>query len=192
MIAVTANTIYLLLILLGAGLGLWTILAFNRLVRGRNLVREGWSGIDVQLKRRHSLVPNLVETVKAYSRHEKGVLERITALRAGNDTDPDIKQTATRENELTDQLKMLFALAEAYPDLKADRNYRQLMDHLADVEDQLQYARRYYNGAVRDHNIRVESFPSNMVAGAMSFPRAEFFQIETATERSAPKVEMQS
>jgi LemA protein len=189
--AVSTQTVVLVLIALAAGLGLWTILAFNRLVRGRNLVREGWSGIDVQLKRRRTLIPNLVETVKGYSRHEKRLLEKVTELRGRADDDEDLRQTATRENALTDQLKGLFALAEAYPDLKADRNYRQLMDQLADIEDQIQYARRYYNGAVRDHNICVESFPSNVVARMFSFPLAEFFQIETATDRAAPKVEMQ-
>ena len=186
---VSTQTVLLVLIGLGAGLALWTIVTFNRLIRRRNLMREGWSGIDVQLKRRHTLIPNLVETVKAYSRHEKLLLEKVAALRGGAD-DEDIHQRVTRENALTDQLKTLFALAEAYPDLKADRNYRQLMEQLADIEDQIQYARRYYNGAVRDYNIAAESFPSNLVARLLSFPLAAFFQIETATERAAPSVEM--
>ena len=181
--------IILLLLLGGAGLVLLLLgVLYNRLVRLRNMGREGWSGIDVQLKRRGTLIPSLVETVKGYSRHERDVLERVTALRGGDDEAPG--RRATRENALTDQLKALFALSEAYPELKADRNYRRLMEQLADIEDQIQYARRYYNGAVRDYNISVESFPSNMVAKAFSFPLAEFFQITTATERAAPKVKM--
>jgi len=185
---VLPQTVLLVVIALAVVMGLWVVLAFNRLVRRRNLMREGWSGIDVQLKRRRNLIPNLVETVKAYSRHEKDVLAKVTELRSQGGGE-DIKQTATRENALTDQLKMLFALAESYPKLKADVNYRQLMDHLADIEDQIQYARRYYNGAVRDYNIGVESFPSNTVARLFSFRLADFFEIVTATDRAAPKVE---
>jgi len=185
---VSTQTVVLALIALAVAMLLWVVLAFNRLVRRRNLMREGWSGIDVQLKRRRNLIPNLVETVKAYGRHEKDLLTKVTELRSTGG-DEDIKQTSTRENALTDQLKTLFALAESYPELKADENYRQLMDHLADIEDQIQYARRYYNGAVRDYNIGVESFPSNVVARLFSFPLAEFFELVTATDRAAPKVE---
>ena len=192
---VSTQTVVLVAIVLGAALALWTVVAFNRLVRCRNLVREGWSGIDVQLKRRHTLVPSLVETVKGYGRHEREVLEAVTAVRAGqSDSGGEGEAPAARagrENALTDQLKALFALSESYPELKADRNYRRLMEQLSEIEDQIQYARRYYNGAVRDYNISVESFPSNVVAKMFTFPLAEFFQIATATERAAPKVEMQ-
>lgn len=171
----------------------WLVWSFNHLVRTRNLMREGWSGIDVQLKRRHNLVPNLVECVRGYGSHEKTVLEEVVRLRGQAERaeqGPDRRAAAHTENALTDQLKQLFALAEAYPDLKADRNYRQLMDQLSEIEDQLQYARRYYNGAVRDYNIRVESFPSNVVAKVFGFKQAEFFEIESATERQAPKVDL--
>ncbi len=179
--------------------GAWVARAFNRLVRDRNLVAEGWSGIDVQLKRRHDLVPTLVEAVRGYSRHERGILEEVTRLRAGAEAEAEGAEgaaspaaAADRENRLTDRLKQLFALAEAYPDLKADRNFRRLMTQLTEIEDQLQYARRYYNGAVRNLNIRVESFPGNLVAAALGFRTAEFFQIATATERQAPSVELGS
>ncbi len=153
-------------------------------------MREGWSGIDVQLKRRHNLIPNLVECVRGYSLHEKTVLEEVVRLRGQAESETDRRASAHTENALTDQLKQLFALAEAYPDLKADRNYRQLMDQLSQIEDQIQYARRYYNGAVRDYNIRVESFPSNIVARLFHFEQSPFFEIETATERQAPKVDL--
>ncbi|MCD6304152.1 MAG: LemA family protein, partial [Planctomycetes bacterium] len=176
----------LVAILLAAGLLLWTALAFNRLVRGRNLVREAWSGIDVQLKRRRNLIPPLVETVRAYGRHERTVLEELARIRGRHGERQDVRGQAEAENALTDRLRGLLALAEANPSLKADRNYRLLMEQLAEIEDQIQYARRYYNGAVRDYNIRVESFPSNLVARLTGFPLAEFFQVATATERAVP------
>ena len=172
------------------GLLVWLVVAFNRLVRERNLVAEGWSGIDVQLKRRHNLIPALVEVVKGYSRHERKLLTDIAELRSRSLSAERLKDREESENALTDQLKGLFALAEAYPQLKADRQFLRLAEQLSAIEDQLQMARRYYNGAVRNYNIRVESFPSNLVAGLFGFKRAEFFQIETATERAAPKVEV--
>jgi LemA protein len=174
---------------------LWTIVAFNRLVRDRNLVREGWSGIDVQLTRRHNLVPNLVEAVKGYSGHERGLLEKVAAIRveaqaAGSaGAAGAVKAMETGENVLTDQLRRLFALVESYPDLKADASFRALMEQLAEVEDQLQSARRYYNGAVRTYNTRVEQFPGNLVAGMFHFKPADFFEVQSATERATPQVE---
>lgn len=191
MIAVLpTQTSVLLAEVLGLALVAWLVWSFNQLVRSRNLMREGWSGIDVQLKRRHNLIPNLVECVRGYSLHEKTVLEEVVRLRGQAVSESDHRAAAHAENALTDQLKQLFALAEAYPDLKADRNYRQLMDQLSQIEDQIQYARRYYNGAVRDYNIRVQSFPSNIVARLFHFEQAPFFEIETATERNAPKVDL--
>ena len=179
-----------LAIVIAAGLVGWVIFAFNRLVREKNLMAEGWSGIDVPLRRRRNLIPNLVEIVKGYSDYEKSVLERITQLRSLGEKARDLKETENAENALTDQIKGLFALAEAYPDLKAGKNFLDLQKQLSDIEDQLQMARRYYNGSVRNYNIRVQRFPRNMVAKAFGYRRAEFFQIETATERKAPKVEM--
>jgi LemA protein len=169
----------------------WGIVVFNRLVRHRNLVAEAWSGIDVQLKRRRNLVPNLVECVKHYMQHERTVLERVTALRAEGERTGSLRETADHENALTDQLKGLFALAEAYPDLKADRSFLTLQQQLVEIEDHIQMARRYFNGAVRDYNIRAESFPDLLVARALKFAPRDFFQIETATDRVAPRVALQ-
>ena len=168
----------------------WFVWTYNRIVRGRNLVAEGWSGIDVQLKRRHNLIPALVETVKGYAKLEKSILENVASLRAEGLDATDLKTREQGENAVTDGLKRLFAVAEAYPDLKASRSFLDLQEHLADIEDQIQMARRYYNGAVREYNIRIESFPSNIVAGLTRSDRAEFFQVESALEREAPKVEV--
>ena len=145
--------------------------------------------MDVQLRRRHDLVPNLVECVKGYSDYEKSLLERVTELRA-LPAEGGRKQTETGENALTDQIKRLFAVVERYPEIKANRNFLDLQDQLAEIEDQLQMARRYYNGATRNHNTLVESFPSNMVARLFGFAREEFFQIVTTSEREAPKVDL--
>ncbi len=169
---------------------LWTIIAFNRLIRERNLMREGWSGVDVQLKRRRDLIPGLVETVKSYAGHEQRLLENVTELRSERPPGEGLGEMQDRENVLTDQLKRLFAVVEAYPDLKASGNFLELQTLLVEIEDQIQMARRYYNGAVRNYNTRAESFPTNLVAGLFRFELGEFFQIETATERAAPKVEV--
>lgn len=167
---------------------LWVIYAFNRLVRQRNLMQEGWSGIDVQLKRRHDLIPSLVECVRGYQAFERTVLEDLTRLRSSAEADENLTDLKTHENALTGRLKTFFALAEAYPDLKASANFAQLSKQLVEIEDAIQFARRYYNGTVRDLNIRIESFPSNIVAGMFRFERAEFFEIETTAERSTPAV----
>ncbi|MHC4481465.1 MAG: LemA family protein [Planctomycetota bacterium] len=169
---------------------LWAVVAFNRLVRDRNLMEEAWSGIDVQLKRRHDLVPSIVEVVQSYSAHERGLLEQVTRARSESRRADDIKQREATENVLSERLKTLFAVAEDYPDLKADSSYLALQRQLVEVEDQIQMARRYYNGRVRNYDIRVESFPGNIAASLFGFRRAEFFQIETATERRAPELEM--
>jgi len=191
MAAVSGTTLATVLVLLAAGLVLWTAWAFNRLVRAKNLMREGWSGVDVQLKRRQDLVPSIVEVVKGYARHERGLLERVTELRAGPPPDAgDLSRTQDHQNALTDQLKRMFALAEAYPEIKADSSYLRLQGLLAEIEDQIQMARRYYNGAVREYNIRAESFPGNLVARVAGFRPAAFFQIETATICAAPAVEV--
>lgn len=162
---------------------------YNRFIRSRNLLNEAWSGIDVQLKRRHDLIPNVVETVKGYAQHERKTFEEITRLRSKM-TDPDmtVKETEKLESSFTQALKSIFALAEAYPDLKANQNFIELQKTLADVEEQLQLARRYYNGTVRDYNILVESFPNNILASLFHFSKAEYFEIELATERETPEV----
>lgn len=161
---------------------------YNGLVKGRTHVHEGWSGIDVQLKRRHDLIPNLVETVKGYMTHERGTLDEVTSLRAKAEGAGDLKEKAALENGISRSFKTIFAVAENYPDLKASQNFMDLQKRLAEIEDEIQLSRRYYNGTVRDYNIKVQSFPSNLVAGSFQFKPAEFFEIETATERAAPQV----
>ena len=168
--------------------GVWGIVVYNLLVRHRNLVQEAWSGIDVQLRRRANLIPNLVETVKAYSAHERKTLEEVTRMRGQATRAEGVRDRESSENALSQALKSLFAIVEAYPDLKADQTFLDLQGQLVEVEDQIQYARRYYNGTVRDYNIRVESFPNNLIAGTFRFKREAFFQLETATEREAPEV----
>jgi LemA protein len=164
---------------------------YNRLVRNRNLVSEAWAGIDVQLQKRFELVPNLVQTVKGYTAHESGVLEELARLRSAGEPRIEaqgIEARAKHETALSRSLGRLFALAEDYPDLKASEGFQQLHSSLVEIEDHLQYARRYYNGAVRDNNTLVESFPSNIVARFFNFAQAEFFEIELSSQRSAPDV----
>lgn len=169
-------------------LAIATIWMYNRLVRNRNLVSEAWAGIDVQLQKRFELVPNLVQTVKGYARHESSVFEEVAHIRNTGET--RVEARAKQETALSRSLGKLFALAEDYPDLKASEGFRQLHASLVEIEDHLQYARRYYNGAVRNNNNLVESFPSNMVANIFKFKLAEFFEIELASQRSAPNVEL--
>lgn len=161
---------------------------YNRLVRNRNLVSEAWAGIDVQLQKRSELVPNLVQTVKAYARHESSVFEEVTLRRGSGETAVEIR--AQQETALSRSLGRLFALAEDYPDLKASEGFQQLHASLVEIEDHLQYARRYYNGAVRNNNTLVESFPSNIVAGLFGFGQAKFFEIELASQRKVPDVRL--
>jgi LemA protein len=159
-------------------IGLYAIVVFNRLVRGRNLVREGFSGIDVQLKRRSDLIPNLVETVKAYAAHERGLFEEIAAKRTTAMNATDIAGKAAAEQELQGSLGRLFAVAEAYPQLKANQNFLALQNQIAELEDQLQMARRYYNGTVRDFNIAIQTFPDVLLARLTGFCEEHFFQAD--------------
>ena len=168
---------------------LWAVAIFNKLVKNRNLVQEGWSGIDVQLKRRYNLIPNLVETVKGYAGHEKETLEKVVELRNSASRAQTAEEKAPIENMLTQTLRQLFALAEAYPDLKANQNFLDLQGQLSEIEEQIQLARRYYNGTARDMNILTQSFPSNIIAKSFGFKDADYFEIELATEREAPKVQ---
>lgn len=170
----------------------WGILIFNGLVRDRNRVRSAWSDIDVQLTRRHDLVPRLVEAVKAYASYEKATLTAVTELRARSAQAERLGDKARFEDEMEAGLHRLIALAEDYPDLKADENFRDLQAQLVDVEDHLQYARRFYNGAVRIYNTRIETFPDRFVAGPFRFTIAEFFRPDSDQVREAPRVEMQS
>jgi len=169
--------------------GLILVGMYNSLVRGRNHVRESWAGIDTELKRRYDLVPNLVETVKAYARHEREGLEQVieARTRAAASTGSPAAQ-ARDENVLVGGLKRLLAVAEAYPDLKASRNFLALQAQLTETEDRIQAARRFYTATVRDYNNRCQMFPTNVMAGMFRFEPAEFFEIEAALERAAPQV----
>jgi LemA protein len=161
---------------------------YNRFIRARNILNEAWSGIDVQLKRRHDLIPNIIETVKGYAKHERKVLEEITSLRTRLTSPATVQEKGKLENSFSQALKSIFALAEAYPDLKANQNFIELQNTLSEAEEQIQLSRRYYNGAARDFNTMVESFPTNIIARMFGFSKAEFFEIELAIEREVPKV----
>lgn len=169
---------------------IWILISFNLLVRDRNRIKEAWSGIDVQLKRRHSLIPNLTEAVKAYGAYEKKLFEEITRKRSESLESNQVSQKAIYETDISSLLKNIVLVAEAYPDLKASRNFLEFQQQLIEIEDQLQYARRYYNGAVRNYNIRVESFPGNMIAGIFNFKPSDYFEIKFATEKLSPKVKL--
>jgi LemA protein len=186
--------IFLLLVL--ALVVLWAVLTFNGLVRRRALVAEAWAGIEAQLKRRADLIPNLVETVKGYASHERSTLDELTRLRGaaqtsgggGTPTTSEVAARADTERQITAMIGRVMAVAEAYPDLKASANFQSLQRDLADIEDQIQLARRYYNGAVRDYNVMTEQVPSNVIAGWFAFKKAEFFEIENAADRAVPRV----
>jgi len=167
---------------------LWVIGTFNGLVRLKNRAKEAWADIDVQLKRRYDLIPNLVETVKGYATHEKEVFEKVTEARAKAMGAKTMKEKGEAENFLSSTLKTLFAVAENYPDLKASVNFLELQRELTDTEDKIQAARRFYNGNVRDLNIKIESFPANLIASAFGFQKMELFELEEAREREAPTV----
>lgn len=164
------------------------IAIYNKLVRLKNMVEEGWSGIEVQLKRRANLIPNLIETVKGYMGHERELLTKITDLRAQSMNARQVGEKGRLEGLLSRSLANVFAVAEGYPDLKANQNFLDLQNQLSDIEEQIQLARRYYNGTVRNMNIKVESFPSNIVAGMFNFTKAEFFEIEDEADRAVPEV----
>lgn len=167
---------------------LWLIVAFNGLVRRRMHVREAWSDIDVQLKRRYDLIPNLVETVKGYAAHEKSVFENVTAARAKAMSAQSKDDKAKSENALSNTLKTLFAVAENYPQLKANENFLALQNELTDTENKIQASRRFYNGNVMDYNTKIAVFPDNLIAGMFGFGKEEFFGTESETERQPVKV----
>jgi LemA protein len=167
----------------------WGVSIYNRLVRLRALVKEGFSGISVQLRRRADLVPNLVSTVEGYAAHERGTLSEVIAHRGDATSASGVAATAAADNAFSALLGRLLAVAEAYPDLKADANFRQLQDELSEIEDQLQGARRYYNATVRDLNTRIQSFPDVLFARPLGFAEAEFYQDGDASIQQAPKVE---
>lgn len=177
-----------LIILVAAILVFWAIFAFNRLVTLRNRMREALSDIEVQLKRRYDLIPNLVETVKGYAAHEKGVFENVTNARTKAMGAHSPHERAEAENMLSQTLKSLFAVAENYPDLKASANFLELQREVRDAEDKIQAARRFYNTNVMALNNAIESFPSNMVAGVFGFKQEEFFDIDEKVEGQTPTI----
>lgn len=168
----------------------YVVTLYNRLVKNRQMSEEGWSGIDVQLKRRADLIPNLVDTVKGYAGHERELLEQVTRLRAevGKVPPGDVAERGKLEGMLSGALGRLLAVAENYPDLKASANFMKLQETLAEVESEIQMARRYYNGAVRNLNVMVESFPSNFVAGQFGFAKRDYFEIGDEADRKVPQV----
>ncbi len=177
----------LLVLVALAGFCIWL---YNRLVKDKNQVSAAWSDIDVQLKRRHDLVPQLVSAVKAYADYEQATLSEVTELRRRSVDEPRIAEKAVLEDAMEQGLHQLLVVAEDYPELKADQNFRQLMADLTETEDFLQYARRFYNGAVRIYNTRIQSFPHFMLARPLGFREAEFFALHTDAERATPAVEL--
>jgi len=175
------------LVLIGIAVA-WIVAMYNGLVRLKNLVEEGWSGIDVQLKRRADLIPNLIETVKGYMTHERELLEKVTELRSKAMKAENVGEKAKLEGELSRSLMSVLAVAEGYPDLKANQNFLDLQDKLTKIEDEIQMARRYYNGTARNLNIKVESFPSNIIASMFHFKKADYFEIEDEADRKVPEV----
>jgi len=167
----------------------WLVLIYNSLVTLKNRTKEAWADIDVQLKRRYDLIPNLVETVKGYAAHEKEVFEKVSQARAMAMGVKTMRERREAENYLSETLKSLFAVSERYPDLKASQNFLELQKELSDTEDKIQAARRFYNGNVRDLNIKIESFPANLIANIFGFGKAELFEIAEAGEREPPKVQ---
>jgi LemA protein len=169
--------------------GLGGIVSYNRFVRQRNLVQESWRQIDVELTRRHDLIPNLVETVKGYAAHERQTLEAVTAARAAASAPGSgPAQQAQQENVLTGALRQLFAVAESYPDLKASANFLELQRQLSETEDRIAAGRRFYNGNVRALNTRVQAFPSSVVAATFSIKAAEYFEADDPAVRATPTV----
>ncbi len=169
-----------IILVIGGVLILAGIAMYNGLVRANVRVEEAWSDITVQLKRRLDLIPNLVNTVKGYARHEAETLENIAKERAGAITGGSVKEAAAAENMLTGALKSVFAVAESNPDLKANENFKALQDELVDTEDKIQAARRFYNGSARDLNIKIQTFPTNLFAGMLGFKTREFFEVDEA------------
>ncbi len=180
--------VILILLAIGGLLLIYGVSIYNTLIRLRNLVKEGWSSIDVMLKKRHDLIPNLVETVKGYASHEKETLQSVIDARNQATGRGSVKEVEAAESQLTSALTRLFALAEQYPDLKANTNFLQLQGQLAAIEGDVEKSRRYYNGTVRDFNTVVESFPSNILAGMFNFTPEAYFELSNPDERNVPQV----
>ena len=182
------NLVWIVLLVVVVGLVLWFFGAFNRFVRQRQEVKSAWSQIDVQLKRRHDLIPNLVEAVKGYIAHERQTLENVIKARTQAINASEIKDKAQAENFLTQTLRSLFAVVERYPDLKANQNVLALQEELTSTENRISFARQFYNDQAMRLNTLIESVPTNVVASMASFTRADFFEIEVPAQREAPAV----
>lgn len=183
----TTDVIWGIIIAIAVIVVLFLIVTYNALIKLRNRVDEAWSDITVQLKRRVDLIPNLVETVKGYAKHESSVFEKVTEARTAVLGAKGVKETAEADNMFEGALKSLFAVAESYPDLKASQNYLDLQNELVDTEDKIQASRRFYNGGVRDLNTKIETFPNNMIAGMFGFKNREFFELDEAEAKKAEK-----
>ena len=182
------NFLYIILII-AAVIVFWAIIAFNRFIALINRAKEAWSDIEVQLKRRYNLIPNLVETVKGYAVHERELFEKVTEARTRAMGAQTMDEHSKAENVLSSTLKSLFAVSENYPQLKASENFLELQRELRDTEDKIQAARRFYNGNVRDLNIKIESFPARIIASLFNFKKMDLFEIEEAAAREPVKVE---
>ncbi|MCT3922745.1 LemA family protein [Elizabethkingia anophelis] len=167
---------------------LYGVSVYNKLVKFRNLVQEAWSSIDVMLKKRYDLIPNLVETVKGYATHERETLDSVTQARTMAKNAGSVQEKEAAEKNLNQVMMNLFAVAEQYPDLKANTNFQQLQNELSSLESDIEKSRRYYNGTVRENNTLVESFPSNIIANMYKFEKAPFFELQNTAEREVPSV----
>ena len=185
----TTTTIIILIVI--ALIAIWIVALFNHLITLTNRAKESWADIQVQLKRRYDLIPNLVETVKGYATHESSAFENVTKARAAAMGATNNTDKAKAENQLSGALKSLFAVSEAYPDLKANQNFLQLQQELGDTEDKIQAARRFYNGNVRDLNIAVQSFPSNIIASSFSFKPMDLFELGADEQAAKQPVKVQ-
>lgn len=186
---VRSNSLFWIVVAALIAGGVWLVSLYNKIVKRRNHVEDGWSGIDVQLKRRHNLIPNLVETVKKYAQHEKEVMQRIRKLRTISSH--STSASSSQENLVSQALNGLMVQVEAYPDLKADTNFRDLQKQLSAIESEIQYARRYFNGAVREYNSLIQSFPALLIAQKFAFKEAEYFELgENDDANNVPKVKL--
>jgi LemA protein len=183
------STTFLFVLAVIAALVAWFIAIYNGLIRLKVRTDEAWSDIDVQLKRRHDLIPNLINTVKGYASHESSVFEKVTEARAAALSANTAAEKGQAENALSGTLKTLFAVAEAYPELKANTNFLELQKELSDTENKIQASRRFYNGNVRDLNTKIQVFPDSIVAGMLNITKREFFEIEEAAEKEVPNVQ---
>ena len=179
-----------ILLLIAAGVIIWGIAQYNRLIGLRNQTANGWKQIDVQLKRRHDLIPNLVNTVRGYMEYEQETLQKVIAARNAAASAAGIADAAAKENALTGALSRLFALAESYPQLKANENVRQLQEELASTENKISFARQFYNDIATKFNIAQQQFPGNIIAGMFGFAAAELFEVTDAAERAVPAVDL--